>query len=118
VEDVVQDANEPDGRALGTVFMSGVAITQQRWYRYWLSSRSRKEAAEGRAFEPITNIDRGIATVILDAIEGRLAHTMTVVIAKQVRAIHGGLGAIRRLRGTLHGLARASVCLRVLMVGK
>ena len=114
----MQDANEPDGRAPGTVFMSGVAITEQRWYRYWLSNRSRKEAAEGRAFEPITNIDNGIATVILDAIEGRLAHTMTVVIAKQVRAIHSRMGAIRRLQGTLHDLARASVCLRVLMLGK
>ena len=70
-----------------------------------------EEAAEGRAFEPITNIDRRIATVISDAIEGRLAHTMTVVFAKQMGAIHGWVASIRRLQGTLHDLRDpAAVC--------
>jgi hypothetical protein len=63
-----------------------------------------EEAAEGRAFEPITNIDKRIATVIPGAIEGRLAHTMTVVFAKQARDSWDGMGPIRRLQGILQDL--------------
>ena len=84
MEDVVQDANDPDGREVGTVFMSDVVITHQRWYRYWLSSRRSRRSCR-RTGEPITNIDRRIATAIPCAIEGRLAHRMTVIFAKQVR---------------------------------
>ena len=110
MEYVVQGANDPDGRALGTVSMSDVAITQQRWYRYWLSCRRSRRSCR-RTGEPITNIDRRITTAIPGAIEGRLAHTMTVVSAKQVGAIHGWVASIRRLQGTLHDLRDpAAVC--------
>lgn len=83
----------PGCRAPGTVFMSDVAIKQQRRYRYWLASgRSCR-----RPSEPITNIDRRITTAILRAIEGRLAHTMTVVFVKQACATQKMMASIRRL---------------------
>jgi hypothetical protein len=77
-----------------------------------------EEAAEGRAFEPITNIDKRIATVISGAIEGRLAHTMTVVFAKQAPRFMGWHGSNLAFARQCPRLARGSVCLRLVVLGK